>query len=48
MPAGVMQVNGDYYYIETPPGVGVTSLGLIDQPLVEEGQPRDEVKNELF
>jgi penicillin-binding protein 1A len=48
MPSGVMQINGDYYYVETPPGVGVTSLGLIDQPLVEEGQPRDEVKNELF
>lgn len=48
MPAGVMQIGGDYYYIETPPGVGVTSLGLADQPLVEDGQPRDEVKNELF
>lgn len=48
MPAGVMQIDGDYYYVETPPGVGVASLGLTDQPLVEEGQPRDEVKNELF
>lgn len=48
MPDGVMQINGDYYYTENPPGIGVTSLGLSDLPPVEEGQARDEVRNELF
>lgn len=48
MPSGVLQIAGDYYFAENPPGVGVTSLGLGDQPPVEEGQTKDEVKNELF
>ncbi|GIZ53424.1 penicillin-binding protein 1A [Noviherbaspirillum aridicola] len=47
MPPGVIQVAGDYYYAENPPGTGVRSLGLGEQPVVEEGA-RDEVKNELF
>ena len=47
-PEGVIQVGADYYYAENPPGTGVRSLGLVDQPLTEEEKAKDEVKNELF
>ncbi|HZW13005.1 MAG TPA: penicillin-binding protein 1A [Noviherbaspirillum sp.] len=48
VPEGVMQVGADFYYAENPPGTGVRSLGLVDQPLTEEEKAKDEVKNELF
>jgi penicillin-binding protein 1A len=47
VPDGIIQVNGDYYYAENPPGTGVRSLGVGDKPPEEEGA-KDEVKNELF
>ncbi len=47
-PEGILQIASDYYYAENPPGTGVRSLGLVDQPLTEEEKAKDEVKNELF
>ena len=32
VPPGLIQSNGDYYYAENPPGMGVSSLGINDQP----------------
>jgi penicillin-binding protein 1A len=48
VPEGVTQTNGDYHYVENPPGVGVYSLGLGDKAPSEAEKSRDEVKNELF
>ena len=48
VPDGMIQVGGDYYYAENPPGTGVRSLGLSERAPSEEEKTRDEVKNELF
>ena len=48
VPEGILQVGGDYYYAENPPGTGVTSVGMGDQPQAEPEKSRDEIKNELF
>lgn len=48
VPDGIIQVGGDYYYAENPPGSGVPSLGTGDQPTAEEEKAKEEVKNELF
>jgi len=53
VPDGVISVNGDYYYAENPPSVGVRSLGVDGEDeggnASPETQPtKDEVKNELF
>ncbi|EGF31989.1 Multimodular transpeptidase-transglycosylase [Oxalobacteraceae bacterium IMCC9480] len=50
VPSGLIQANGDYYYAENPPGMGVSSLGVNDQPgLGQDSEKiRDDVKNELF
>lgn len=48
VPDGIIQVGGEYYYAENPPGTGVPSLGTGDQPTAEEEKAREEVKNELF
>ena len=48
VPDGLIQVGGEYYYAENPPGTGVRSLGLGDRPQTDEEKARDEVKNELF
>jgi penicillin-binding protein 1A len=48
LPDGIIEAAGDYYYAENPPGSGVRSLGLGEQPPTEEEKKRDEVKNELF
>ncbi|GAC1412925.1 MAG: penicillin-binding protein 1A [Burkholderiaceae bacterium] len=47
VPDGLIQVNGDYYYAENPPGTGVRSLGVERAP-TEEEKGKDEIKNELF
>lgn len=47
-PEGIIQVSNDLYYAENPPGTGVRTLGMADQPLTEEQKAKDEVKNELF
>jgi penicillin-binding protein 1A len=48
MPDGIIEAAGDYYYAENPPGSGVRSLGLGEQPPSEEEKAKEEVKNELF
>jgi len=52
MPDGLIAANGDYYYAEYPPGTGVRTLGVAENPGGPAGQEaektRDEVKNELF
>ena len=48
VPDGMLQVGGDYYYAENPPGTGVRSLGVTERAPIEEEKTRDEVKNELF
>jgi len=52
VPDGVISVNGDYYYAENPPSIGVRSLGVSNDSennSAPEPQPtKDEVKNELF
>jgi penicillin-binding protein 1A len=56
VPDGVISMNGDYYYAENPPSIGVRSLGVgsgegegESNGAAPETQPtRDEVKNELF
>lgn len=52
IPEGLLQVGGDYYYAENPPGAGVRTLGLEEKhsPLEEAAptQTQDDVKNELF
>jgi penicillin-binding protein 1A len=48
-PDGIVNVNGEYYYAENPPSVGVRSLGVGGEGPAPEAQPtKDEVKNELF
>ena len=47
-PDGIIEAAGDYYYAENPPGSGVRSLGLGEQPPSEEEKAKEEVKNELF
>jgi penicillin-binding protein 1A len=48
VPAGLVQVGDEYYYAETPPGSGVTSLDVGPQPSQAEQKSRDAVRNELF
>ncbi len=48
VPEGVIQVGSEYYYAENPPGTGVRSLGVNDEPAAGEEKAKDEVKNELF
>ena len=48
VPSGLVQVNGEYYYAESPPGVGVTALEAAPPPVPVEQKVRDAVRNELF
>jgi penicillin-binding protein 1A len=55
VPEGLIQSGSDYYYAEYPPGAGIRSLGIAQQPSGETNAPqpqeepsKDEVKNELF
>ncbi|MFJ7567440.1 penicillin-binding protein 1A [Herminiimonas sp. NPDC097707] len=48
VPEGIIAANGDYFYAENPPGLGVRNLGLSDAPVRVNEPTRDEVKNELF
>ncbi len=48
VPDGLIQVAGEYYYAENPPGAGVRSLGVGERLPTEEEKAQDEVKNELF
>ncbi len=48
VPDGLIQAGSEYYYIENPPGTGVTSLGLGDGLPRAEDKVKDDVKNELY
>lgn len=48
VPEGIVEVGNDFYYAENPPGTGVRSLGLAEQPTSEQEKAKEEVKNELF
>ena len=48
VPDGLIQVGGEYYYAENPPGTGVRSLGVTERAPTDEEKTKDEVKNELF
>lgn len=48
VPEGIITANGEYFYAENPPGLGVRNLGLSDGPARANEPTRDEVKNELF
>ncbi|MBI3229053.1 MAG: penicillin-binding protein, partial [Burkholderiales bacterium] len=48
IPEGLIQVGGDYYYAENPPGTGVRSLGVSGKPADGDEKVKDEVRNELF
>ena len=46
-PAGVVQVNGDWYYAETRPGQGVASLGVAEDGLGT-GERGEQVREQVF
>jgi penicillin-binding protein 1A len=48
VPDGIITVNGDYYYAESPPGLGVRNLDAGDAATQSNAPTKDEVKNELF
>jgi penicillin-binding protein 1A len=48
VPDGLVQVGGEYYYAETPPGMGVQTLDVGPVPPPAEQKTRDAVRNELF
>jgi penicillin-binding protein 1A len=49
VPEGMIEVNGEYYYKEYPPGGVVREVGLGGSALTpDEEKARNEVKNELF
>lgn len=48
VPSGILQVGGDYYYEENPPGTGVNNLGVGNFGGRSNQTTKDAVKNELF
>ncbi|HEV7815186.1 MAG TPA: penicillin-binding protein 1A [Janthinobacterium sp.] len=48
VPDGVINVDGEYYYAENPPGTGVHSLEGVTRGTPAEEKAKDAVKNELF
>ncbi len=48
VPDGMILVGSEYYYVENPPGTGVSSLGVNGHNATPEEHGKDEVKNELF
>ncbi|GGI19568.1 penicillin-binding protein 1A [Oxalicibacterium faecigallinarum] len=48
VPEGIIMANGDYFYAENPPGLGVRSLDVPGMTGSDSAPTRDEVKNELF
>jgi penicillin-binding protein 1A len=47
-PGGVVQLGGEYYYVEHQPGQGVASLGLEDALPSEEQIKREAVREQIF
>jgi penicillin-binding protein 1A len=48
IPAGIIAQDGEYYYAENPPGVGIDSLEGATRGTPAEEKQKDAVKNELF
>jgi penicillin-binding protein 1A len=48
VPDGLVNVGGEYYYAENPPGAGVTSLDVGSRTAPAEERLKEAVKNELF
>ncbi|HEY1149867.1 MAG TPA: penicillin-binding protein 1A [Pseudoduganella sp.] len=48
VPEGVIMADGEYYYAENPPGMGVQSLEGATRGTPAEEKAKDAVKNELF
>ena len=48
VPGGLINVNGEYYYAENPPGTGVQSIDVGVRATPAEEAVKDAVKNELF
>jgi penicillin-binding protein 1A len=47
-PAGIVQLAGEYYYVEHQPGQGVASVGLEDGLPPEEQTKREKVREQIF
>jgi len=48
VPSGLVQYGNEFYYAETPPGMGVETLDVGPPPAAAEQKVRDAVRNELF
>ena len=48
VPPGLIMMDGDYYYVENPPGTGVQSLDVGVPPPPAQQKAQDAVRNELF
>jgi penicillin-binding protein 1A len=48
VPSGLVMANGEYYYAENPPGMGVQSLDVGATPAPAQQKEQDAVRNELF
>ncbi|KQV44686.1 penicillin-binding protein [Duganella sp. Root198D2] len=48
IPQGIIAQDGEYYYAENPPGVGIDSLEGATRGTPAEEKQKDAVKNELF
>ncbi|RQO35021.1 penicillin-binding protein [Herminiimonas sp. KBW02] len=48
VPEGIVTVNGEFYYAESPPGLGVRNLDAGEASSPSNAPTKDEVKNELF
>ncbi|MCE3264130.1 MAG: penicillin-binding protein [Pseudoduganella sp.] len=48
IPDGIIAQDGEYYYAENPPGVGIDSLEGATRGTPAEEKQKDAVKNELF
>ena len=46
-PAGIVRIDGDYYYTETRPGQGIASLGVAEDG-VAAGADADLIRNQVF
>jgi penicillin-binding protein 1A len=47
-PAGIVNIGGEFYYSEFPPGAGVASLGLEDGLPPEERKKAETVRDQIF
>jgi penicillin-binding protein 1A len=48
VPAGIVELGGEYYYVEHQPGQGVASIGLEDGLPPEEQSKRETVREQIF